>query len=273
MLGRLILAAALVATLAGAALSGLLLSAPRAYACSIGQITFDEAVREADAGAVVQVTAVGGPENKAPAQPAASDPRPPRPRPVFDLSGYGATLRLHELVFGTLPAQFEVDTEARASMERELRSIEATGLVSPCPVGTAVARYVEGYYYLTLLEQTASGWSTYLTFNYRIDGSGSDLLTEPLFDGEKPWSIVLRRLELRRFFAALPAHRIYPQSPEPSRADGLISTPVPADEEVWQLEARVPLEPMVQAIRALHSSARVRPPDTGSGGLLTRVTR
>jgi len=240
-------------------------SAPDAFACSIGTVTLEQAVREADAAAVIHVESVRGPENNATRLAPVATVQPPtssRTRPV-DLTGYGATLRVYSPVFGELPSQFDVDKEVRQGMEHGLRVIES-GLVPPCPVGIAVAHYVPGQYYVVLLQKTESGWGSFYTFNYRVEGP--DLLTTKVYEQEQregagPWEIEMRRPLYGRFFAST-GQKVYPSIDAPP---GLV---VSEEDEIWRLNGqRVSLGTFVVALRFARAQPSIRPPDTGDGGL------
>jgi hypothetical protein len=76
---------------------------------------------------------------------------------------------MYEPIFGALPSQFEVDMAVRSGIEQEVRRVES-GFVPPCRPGDGAARYLSGFYYLVLFEDRPSGWRTFMTFNYRLDG-------------------------------------------------------------------------------------------------------
>jgi len=185
-----------------------------------------------------------------------------RTQPI-DLTGYGPTLRVYSPVFGDLPSQFEVDTEVRQGMERGLRVIES-GFVPPCPVGLAVAHYVSGQYYVVLLQKTKSGWGSFYTLNYRVEGP--DLLTTKVFEQEQregagPWEIEMRRPLYERFFAGT-GQKAYPSIDAPP------SLVVSAEDEIWRLSGqRVSLATFVAALSFARAQPSIRPPDTGDGGL------
>jgi hypothetical protein len=261
---KVLLVASIIIVLGIAAFTRLPDRTPRAFACSIGMVTLEQAVKEADAAAVVEVVAVKGAENSAPLVTPVASSRPARPRrdPV-ELTGYGASMRLHEAVFGEVPPEFEVDAAARRRMEEAERLAEAfPDVVPPCPSDFAIARYVSRQYYLVLFEQGPAGLGTFYMFNYQIDFDVALIRNE--LDGEKqPWRLEMLRPVYERFFSSLSASRVYPPPEPPS---GL--APVPRDEEIWQLDGpRVPLISLVEALRALRGQA-IRPPVTGDGGLV-----
>ncbi|MPZ49703.1 MAG: hypothetical protein GEU75_10500 [Dehalococcoidia bacterium] len=238
---------------------------PGVSACSIGGITIDQAAKEADVAAIVYVESVRGPDNSAPRlAPVASPPAlSSRTRPI-DLRGYGATMRVYQPVFGELPAQFDVDIEARQQMERGLRAVEA-GTVPPCPVGIAVAHYIAGQYYIVLFKKTESGWQSYLTFNYRIEGP--ELLTTKVYEQEQrewagPWEVDLPQPLYERFFAGT-GRRVYPGTDAAP-----LDSAVARENEVWRLDGpRVSLGTFVALLKFAHAQVSIRPPDTGDGGL------
>ena len=216
-------------------------------------------MQNADAAGIVYVESVGGPENSAP--PAIPTPSNPpsqglpgssRTRPV-DLTGYGATARVHARIFGDLPPRFNVDTAMRRQMEVAQRQVEA-GYVPPCPVDFGAPRYLAGSYYLVLFEHDEAGWSTYEMANYRL--VGNQLLAERETEGEKHVSpLALMRPAFLRFFDGLRASLLY------------TDTTAALDEQVWRLEGRVPLQPVVDALTALRGTPSIRPPTTGDAGL------
>jgi hypothetical protein len=242
-------------------------SARTALACSVGMVTLEQAANDADAAAIVFAESVRGPENTAPPLgPVATVTPLSRTRPV-DLTGYGATLRVHTPIFGELPPQFDVDVAVRQGMEQGLRMIES-GFVPPCHVGSTTAHYIPGQYYLVLLEQTESGWNSWLSFNYRVEGP--DLLTTKVYQQEQrvgagPWEIELRGPLYERFFAGA-GHKIYPSSDAPP---GVVVSP---HDEVWRLDGpRISLGDYVAALRFARTQPSIRPPTTGDGGLQDHV--
>jgi hypothetical protein len=248
------------------------LASKPAYACSAAY-SFDYVVHDIDAADIVYVESVQGAENREP--PAVSTVSPERRAAIssrttpIDREGYGASVRLHTTIIGSLPSTFDLDAEVRRGMERSIRAIES-GYVPPCPVNFVIAHYIPKQYYLVLLEKDNGGnWQTYATFNYRVEGP--DLLTTKVYPEEQrgssgPWPIEINLPMYERFFAGLPERSVY--------TDLLKDRVVPPEEDIRHLEAeRVSIDAYIAALRATRAQPftpfepSIRPPTTGDAGL------
>jgi hypothetical protein len=237
--------------------------ATTAHACSAA-FAFDYVARDIDAAAIVYVESVQGPENREPLVTSVTPPHPTSGRSApIDLEGYGAFVRLHTPIIGTLPDAFDLDTEVRQRMERSIRQIEG-GYVAPCAPNFLVAHYIPGQDYLVLLHQTDAGWQTYATFNYRVEGA--DLLTAKVLPEEQrvtsgPWPVEVSRDVYQRYFPGL-GERTYPGSDT--------HEVVALKDEIWQVKApRVSADAFIAALLSARTRPMIVPPDTGDAGLHT----
>jgi hypothetical protein len=243
-----------------------------AFACTPGPPFGLESAATAETIAVVEVVEAGSSMNSAPTvTPTSALPVFPPSADVsttatssavatatpytFDLSGYGATLRVVDvLVGGDVPEIIEAGREGRAFMEREVREREAYRgppiIFSDCPIEWNAHRWIAGARYLVFAGKAADG-GTAATFRYRVEGDWLVLeqrpVEDPLFHIEV---LGLQEATYRRYFAGVPA-----------RIENGIAI-ITAD--------RVPLARVLDAVTALRGGREIAPPETGSAGLAAR---
>jgi len=186
----------------------------------------------------------------------------------FDLTGYGARLRVTELVAGSLPSIVEIDGSVRRGFEQQMRYLEAyPGYVLPCPLGFLAYRYAAGQRYLLFLGLERDEWYTMVRLRLRGD---QVLISQASLDYYTP-SLVVGGALRQAFFADLPAENLPANSPGP----------VPLMSDKWLIESEsVSLDIFGAAVLEVRSvdpastspsntgAPSIRPPDTGDGGLV-----
>jgi hypothetical protein len=186
----------------------------------------------------------------------------------FDLTGYGARVRIINLVDGSLPAIVDIDAATRRGMEQAVRYLEAyPGYVLPCPLGFLAYRYAAGQRFVLFLGLERNEWYTMVRLPLRGDRV---LVTQTSLDYYTP-SLVVGSAMREAFFADLPAENLPANSPG--------SVTIMSDK--WLIEsASVGLDVFAAAVRSVRSAPpastsasdagppSIRPPDTGDGGLM-----
>lgn len=244
-----------------------------ALACTPGPPFGLESAAMANTVALVEAVEAGSSVNAAPTVTPASAPSasptatsrtpadPPSP-PVatatpytFDLSGYGATLRVVDVLMGDdVPPVIVAGQEGRAFMEREVRDRQAYRgppiIFSDCPIEWNAHRWQAGARYLIFASRSADE-SVAVTFRYRIEDDSLVLeqlpLDDPLFLIE---AFGMQEGTYRRYFRGVPAHI----------ENGIAF--IQAD--------RVALSSVLDAVAALRRGGGIMPPETGSAGLAAR---
>ena len=275
MLGSLFLLFAIAAATL-AALNGGARTPPPAYACTGAWPSLDMAVRRSDAVAIVQTTAVGGTENSLAPLPTVTVPAGFATATAgqsqdFSLQGIGATVKVTQVLTGTLPSEFEVDGERRDQIERTIRSREANPMtITPCALDFMLLRYDVNQRYLVFLDHDpATGWQT--SFRLRVSSSG-DLIAGN--DQQNPPLAVSRQVR-DRFFPGIAM-----EGPN----DAL------EESELWFATSTLPMSAVVAAIEAIEAGeiapatpapehegtmptltptpgVTIAPPSVGDGGL------
>ncbi len=306
-----------IAALLLLALSARQLTLPQpVYACTGGWGSFEEYARAADAVAVVQVLSAGDARNAAPSvtpsalylgasqpllspsgTPLAGAGAPPSPNVLpyglaraltlpatspqlpFDLTGFGARLRVEQMVAGILPSEFDVDAAVRQGLEKQLRVMEANpGAISPCPLGFGMLTYMPGERLLLFLRRDAND-KTQWDGTVRLSLTGDAAVNSMVYPGGTSYPILTVSTEVRgAFFADLPADSLPSNSesetPKMSglwsiKADSVPVTRLVAAAQAIRIGAPIlPLRPPIDPDPTLSPAVpRLRPPDTGDGGL------
>ena len=166
---------------------------------------------------------------------------PPTASTPFDVSGYGATLRVLNSYTGDVAGLVELDWVSRGYVERAAREQDG-GLISSCAPGQFSYRYQAGQQYLVFAgEFEQLGLTTFARF--QLDG------TDVVVHDPDVTYFSMTADTWRRFFTSVP------YEPFENSADGNVT----AD--------RVPLASVLRAVAYLRNDPRIYPPDTGSAGL------
>jgi hypothetical protein len=283
----LLLAAVVIAAVAASAVQ--LPDASRASACT-GGMTFGFAVVHARAIIVGEAVAVGDEVNRAPTLtptstptiPPTSTPTPifplstmaetqaaspasppaqgvPRTPPGFSLQGYGVVIHAEHIYGGSADilderGNVEIDSDVRASIERDLRQLESgRGLIGTCSVGAFVPKFDLGERYLIIADDFGDpNIRLQAGYRLRLDGDYA-ILNDPSyarFGNQFPIELTAEQYH-RRF--------------EGTSADV-------RDDANWaEITAdRVPLSSVLQLASEVAGRALIAPPETGSAGLASR---
>ena len=248
--------AAMLSLLGVAGFTQLSRNSETAYACSVAlpERSIDVLARQADAVALIDVRAAGGPENNAPASTLTPARQSAVPLGGFDLKGYGASVHVVDIYGGSLPADFELDGARRREMEAGLREQEA-GFAFPCPLNFFATRYASGGRYVVLLDKDGQEISTILA--YRINGDQAVVADKFPSVGEGPEPLLVSKSLFQRFLPAVLARAFDPG--DESRPASELGPYGP----IWTTSAgEVPLDALVKTIMAAQVPA-IRPPATG----------
>ena len=252
-----IIAAVLSLLLGGFGITQLSRHPQTAYACSIAlpERSIDMLAGQADAVALIEVRAAGGPENNAPVL-TRENSRPNAPIQGFDLAGYGASVHVASIYSGSLPVDFELDQARRREMEAGLREQEA-GFAFPCPLNFFATRFVTGGRYIALLNKDGTEVSTILA--YRVDGDQALVADKFGQVGEGPEPLLVSKTLFQRYLPNFLARAFDPDDEtRPASELG------PYD-PIWTTSAgEVPLDALVNTIVAAQPPT-IRPPTAGEG--------
>ena len=252
-----IIAAVLSLLLGGFGFTQLSRHPQTAFACSIAlpERSIDMLAGQADAVALFEVRAAGGPENNAPVV-TRENSRPNAPIQSFDLTGYGASVHVIDIYSGSLPVDFELDQGRRREMERGLRQQEA-GFASPCPLNLFATRFVTGGRYVALLDKDGAAVSTILA--YRVDGDQAVVADKFAQVGEGPEPLLVSKTLFQRYLPTILARAFDPDD------DTRPASELGPYDPIWTTSAgEVPLDALINTIVAAQPPM-IRPPETGEG--------
>jgi hypothetical protein len=208
-----------------------------AYACTGGPEPLEDYISRSDTIAIIDVLSVEGPENLAPILTPTGNATP-APGSELDLTGYGAHVQVSQLIKGSVPLKFDLDTNTRWQVETDLRLVEAGG-VPPCEPGFLVPKYAPGASYLVFMTRDKDGLMETVAHMY-VDGANAVVNGDQAAKKGGPLLLVTGTVR-RAFFAELPGEN-----------RGTFTSGPQAGEEEWRVAVDdVSLQTLIAAIKGI----------------------